>query len=645
MEVKRSISAWWQERLELLRQGNITQRLLLFTAGGIILVTIALTTLFVVRMQHVAIMEENRRFYDHYANFLNSIEAQGRTALALALTITQDTAVQQAFSAGDRATLTRLVLPTFLALENKLGVTQGHFYRPPATSFLRLHALDQYGDTLPASRLLALAVNAQKIPQSGLEESSTGWAIFGAAPIWSGAQQKGHLGSVEIGIEFGEDFLQQYVEDYDLDVAVYLLSSDNSGLEPYANTRESALPIPETAYELVLDSQQATLNRISHEGHAYGVLIGPLLNYSGELIGVVELSSRRDQVVKNITIGRNAALLIGGGMTGLVLALLFWQIEHVLSPLSAMRAGAERAADGDLRQTLPIERQDEIGVLTESFNQMISSLNSVLEQIMGATEHLAAASEELAAMMEQLRTGSREITATIGHLSTGAERQVRRAEEASHAAADLTMATEQIAGNAISSGAAATQTYQAVEIAGETTEKLAAKLREIDQVVTLVSKIATKTNLISLNASIEAARAGELGAGFGVVAEEIRRLAQHSSSSVEKIAKLSREIGNRLGLVQGKMEETEKSVLQASWLAQQTSAAASAQTETTAAVVEAINEMATVAENSAVATEQISRTVNEQLAAIEQVATAVGSLAEVANQLQVTAARFKVRRE
>ena len=84
----------------------------------------------------------------------------------------------------------------------------------PATSFLRLHLLDQYGDDLSDHRHAVVLANAQQVTVMGLEKGKGGLGIRGIAPVSYEGQ---YIGTVELGLDFGERFLHHYVERYELD--------------------------------------------------------------------------------------------------------------------------------------------------------------------------------------------------------------------------------------------------------------------------------------------------------------------------------------------------------------------------------------------------------------------------------------------
>jgi len=633
---------------------KIAQRVLSLILVGLVFVVAALVTMSVVKQTRIAVQEEDRRFQDHYVSFLATMEERGETALAVAINIAHTPDIQRAFAARDREELTRLTLPIYQDLNKELDIAQFHFHTPPATSFLRLHLLDQYGDDLSDHRHAVVLANVQQITVMGLEKGKGGLGIRSIVPVSYEGQ---HIGTVELGMDFGEPFLDHYAVCYDLDVCIYLIASGDEikmfedaekaeamvgdDLWLYASTMDERLPVPLEVYDQVRESGETVTSRVSHAGDHYGVLDGPLYDYSGELIGVVEISALRNDVVADIQRGRNGALLAGGLILVAVLVLAYVNVKRISAPLVAMSRAAERAAAGDLTQTVPVTTEDEVGVLAAAFNRMIENLRHLLDRIAETSQQLSTSSEELAAMMEQMNSASEQVVVTAGEMAQGAATQAHRAEEASHSAAQLATATSQIAENARQTGAASTQAQKLVQASVLVVDALSDKLGEIERVVALVDKIAGQTNLLALNASIEAARAGAHGAGFAVVADEVRRLAEHSATSVGEIAALSREIGDRLQEVLTAMEEKRRAVGQTAALAQETATVTKEQEEASETMVSAVNEMAAMAEENAAASEEIAASIEEQVASVEQVADSAQVLAEMASSLQQTVSEFR----
>jgi methyl-accepting chemotaxis protein len=186
---------------------------------------------------------------------------------------------------------------------------------------------------------------------------------------------------------------------------------------------------------------------------------------------------------------------------------------------------------------------------------------------------------------------------------------------------------------------------------------------EIESIVQLISDISGQTNLLSLNASIEAARAGEQGRGFGVVAGEIKKLAEQSNRSTDDIRQVIEQIRADIQFCVVSMEASERDVRSSAELVVRTGesfraidaaarAALGQVEETTAAAQEmsagseqiaaSIQEIADISSKSAASTQEISAASQEQLAVMETMEQSARSLADLAEQLKSASARFRL---
>ncbi len=268
---------------------------------------------------------------------------------------------------------------------------------------------------------------------------------------------------------------------------------------------------------------------------------------------------------------------------------------------------------------------------SRSLDDQLKRERALLKQV---REHLAPTAEQMTTTTRHVMTTADTITLTVGQMAQGAEDQAREVEKVSLAMTQLAEVTGRMANSLREAGIASAQTQALVHNTAQYLKPLETKLGEIAKVVTVVEKIANQTNLLSLNASIEAARAGEHGAGFAVVANEVRRLADNSAQWVGEIAALSREIGERLQEVLAAMEKAQDGSSRMVSLAQETLTAVGEQERATKSVVEAMSEVASVAEQSAASSEEIAATIEEQLASLEQVASSAQALSALVGDLQ-----------
>ena len=227
---------------------------------------------------------------------------------------------------------------------------------------------------------------------------------------------------------------------------------------------------------------------------------------------------------------KRRALYWSGATLGLafILSLASYGMirRGLIRPLRQLQRGAAEIAAGRLHTRLDIHQNDEIGELATSFQTMSQRLGEVVgraqtvagnvlassRQLSGGQSNIQAAATEQAASVKQVTVSLARMLDLIGRSGANAERTEEIAREVATAAR--------------SGGSAVLAAVQAIQTVFENTA--------------LVEEIAGRTRHLSLNAGIEAARAGQAGAGFAVVAEEIRKLADQSRQSAARISEISR---------------------------------------------------------------------------------------------------------
>ncbi|RXJ01931.1 methyl-accepting chemotaxis protein [Anaerobacillus alkaliphilus] len=419
----------------------------------------------------------------------------------------------------------------------------------------------------------------------------------------------------------------------------------------------------------------------------YGSLVyayAPIFNSSGEVIGIVGADFDATNVMMRLDEERKVAFLVTLGTSVLSIVILFILTKLLINPLKVLTKQMERVKEGDLTVSFTTNREDEIGSLGVAFQHMIDEMNSIIQSINQNVGTLTDSSGKLANSFHHAVDNNDLIIRDMLEVSEGATTTVKSSEESSKAIADLTDGVQYISETALQVNVASNTTVDDANQGIVTVEQASVQMdlihrsvqettilvnnlelhsQEINQIVEVISVLASQTNLLALNAAIEAARAGEHGRGFAVVADEVRKLAEQTSSSLNDISQITEKIQLETKRSVQAMEEvsgkvnTGVSVIQKSGeafknikqsaqyvvtqvdLFTSTAKQMSAGTE---GVNASFEEMASIAKRAAMQINEVTASVEQQTADLSEITSFADHLLEMATELQSKINRFKV---
>ena len=286
-----------------------------------------------------------------------------------------------------------------------------------------------------------------------------------------------------------------------------------------------------------------------------------------------------------------AAILMGSGAAYLFAATI---ARHLARLMTSM----EEVAQGNLTAAIHTTRRDEIGTLTVTLKQMVGKLREVVTHIKQGAKTVAS--------------GSQDIRNRAHDIAQGAQEQASASTQVFATMEQMETAVRRNAEHANQTGQLAMQVTEDARESGQAVIEVLDSMRKITKEISIIREIARQTRMLSLNATIEAARVAESGKGFGVVAAEVRALAERSQGAAatitdvtESIVTLAESAGERLISLIPRIQET-------SDLIQEMSQANSRQQESIAQVNGAL--------------QQLDRVIQEN-------ALMGGSLAEIAEEL------------
>lgn len=434
------------------------------------------------------------------------------------------------------------------------------------------------------------------------------------------------------------------------------------------------------------ESLQQYAIRIMHS-EDYHKYKADIMKYNNVFLDLVETRTNAD-VLKYSANQRNSLIALAGFLLiiiTLVIILFVTEYIRISKPLKSIPIAIETVAGGDLTKDLAVIRGDEFGRISVGFNEMIASVRKMIANILSMLGNTTALTEEVNGYTEQVNVSSEEISKVIMSIADGASELVEKSNLSKASTEKLSHSVDSISEKIESINQSTQQmmdqnnrgidsmedlddkfkkNIQANQKLSEGVRNLADKSDQIGSIVVAINNISEQTNLLALNAAIEAARAGDAGKGFAIVADEVRKLAEQSKVATDEIQTIINDITDIIGDTEKDMVETreimeisDKSLTETKTIYQEIYNRTTKTIEDIRAVnhnikdlgevketnEKAIVEMSGVAEHTAVSTEEIAASIEEQTAIINHIRELMAKLSEDMKELETESNEFTIQ--
>lgn len=382
--------------------------------------------------------------------------------------------------------------------------------------------------------------------------------------------------------------------------------------------------------EIAAASQLAMGTMLTNVDQTHALLLAMDNEIGQQINNLVQANNRQinDSIIVSVIFGGLSLLFL------LAIAIVF--SLTISKPLKKLSIISDRVSTGDLTQEITeTSRKDEVGSLFKSFSVMLVSLREQIKLINEGVNSISSDSNEILAGSTQSASGAVETASAVSQTTSTLE-EVRQISESSVAKSKVVAETAaKTVGVAKEGRAAVMETVELMEGVRANVESITASVvhlseqgQAIGEIIASVNDIADQSNLLAVNASIEAAKAGDYGKGFGVVAQEIKALAEQSKLATTKVRAILLDVQKGTSAAVMATEQGAKTVEMGVKQSQKAGEA-----------IDALNDSVSKASESAV---QIAASNQQQMAGMSQVTNAMENIKQSSTQIAASTKQAEI---
>jgi methyl-accepting chemotaxis protein len=316
-------------------------------------------------------------------------------------------------------------------------------------------------------------------------------------------------------------------------------------------------------------------------------------------------------------------------------------LDAVVQPINEAATVLDRVARRDLTAAMVGDYHGDHARIKVALNTAVGEMRRAVATIGQNAAALATAAEELSTVSVQLGASADATSDRAMTVSTAAGQVNANVGSVASASDEMNASIRDIAHNANAATRVASDAVKMAQETNATVTQLGQSSREIDDVVKLITSIAQQTNLLALNATIEAARAGEAGAGFAVVAAEVKGLARQTASATEQVSRKIEAIQQDASRAVGAIREIGSVIGQISDIQSTIAGAVEEQAATTSEIARNVAEAARGSGDIATTIAGVAKAAGDTSAGAQQTQTSSQELARMASELQQLVGQFQ----